>query len=57
MKDIAEQIVTVCAYLVNFQSPIVKKKQYNIQVLMNSFAKCIMIYATVTENVNIYWLM
>jgi hypothetical protein len=25
MKDIAEQIFTVCAYLVNFQSPIVKK--------------------------------
>jgi hypothetical protein len=25
MKDIAQQIFTVCAYLVNFQSPIVKK--------------------------------
>jgi hypothetical protein len=25
MKDIAEQLFTVCAYLVNFQSPIVKK--------------------------------
>jgi 3-deoxy-D-manno-octulosonate 8-phosphate phosphatase KdsC-like HAD superfamily phosphatase len=25
MKDIAEQIFTVCAYLVNLQSPIVKK--------------------------------
>jgi hypothetical protein len=25
MKDIAEQIFTVCSYLVNFQSPIVKK--------------------------------
>jgi hypothetical protein len=25
MKDIAEQIFTVCAYLVNFRRPIVKK--------------------------------
>jgi hypothetical protein len=25
IKDIAEQMITVCAYLVNFQSPIVKK--------------------------------
>jgi hypothetical protein len=25
MKDIAEQIFTICAYLVNLQSPIVKK--------------------------------
>jgi hypothetical protein len=25
MKDIAQQIFAVCAYLVNFQSPIVKK--------------------------------
>ncbi|XP_069122148.1 uncharacterized protein [Argopecten irradians] len=26
MKDIAEQVLTVCAYLVNFQSPIIKER-------------------------------
>jgi hypothetical protein len=39
MKDIAEQIFTICAYLVNLQSPIVKKLTSNLTGTVISFLK------------------